>query len=182
MKTICVFCGSHDAAYFEFTAKAAELGKYLAGRGINLVYGGSNCGLMGVVADNVIKNGGEAIAVMPKDLLKRCGHKDGTRLITVQSMQERKQKMIDLSDAFIVLPGGLGTLDEAFEVLTYRQLGYHKKPCGFLNVNNYFDHIFSFVREAVSHGFIKPEHEKLIFSTKIIEELVANLENQMIVK
>lgn len=182
MKTICVFCGSHDAAYFEFTSEAAELGRYLAQCGINLVYGGSDCGLMGVVASNVIKNAGEVIAVMPKDLLERCGHKDGTRLITVNSMQERKQKMIDLSDAFIVLPGGLGTLDEAFEVLTYRQLGYHKKPCGFLSVNGYYDHIFSFIRSAVSHGFIKPEHEKLIFSTRSIEELVTHLLSQMVVK
>ncbi len=182
MKTICVFCGSNDGAYSEFTTEAAELGRYLARRGILLVYGGSDCGLMGVVASNVIKNGGEAIAVMPKDILKRCGHKDGTRLITVQNMQERKQKMIDLSDAFIVLPGGLGTLDEAFEVLTYRQLGYHQKPCGFLNVNGYYDHIFSFIRSAVSHGFIDQEHEKKIFSTRSIEELVTYLLNQMVVK
>ena len=170
MKTICVFCGASPGTSSAFTAAATELGKYFADNKINLVYGGSNCGLMGVLANSVLKNGGKVIAVMPEDLFKKCGRIREAKLIIVKNMQQRKQKMINLSDAFIVLPGGFGTLDEIFEILTYRQLGYHNKPCGFLNVRGYFNSLFDFIEDASAYGFIKPQHLKLAFSTNEIEK------------
>lgn len=182
MKTICVFCGSRPGSNLEFTSAAFDLGKYLGENKINLVYGGSDCGLMGALAGSALKHGSEVIAVMPEDLLVKCGHKPGTKLITVKNMAERKQKMLDLSDAFIVLPGGLGTLDEIFEMLTYRQLGYHDKPCGFLNVRGYYNHIWDFIENASDHGFVELKDAKSIIFLTNIKDLITRLESQVIVK
>ena len=179
MKTICVFCGSRLGSNPEFASAAHDLGKYLGENKINLVYGGSDCGLMGILADSVLKYGSKVIAVMPEDLLKKCGHKAGTKLTIVKNMAERKQKMLDLSDAFIVLPGGLGTLDEIFEMLTYKQLGYHDKPCGFLNVHGYFNHIWDFIENASIYGFVEPEHIESILFASGIKDVMAHLESQV---
>ena len=175
MKTICVFCGSRPGTNQEFSSAAFDLGRYLGENKINLVYGGSDCGLMGIVAENALKYGSEVTAVMPEDLLIKCGHKPGTKLITVKNMAERRQKMLDLSDAFIVLPGGFGTLDEIFEMITYRQLGYHNKPCGFLNVDGYYNHIWDFIENSEIFGFVEKHHADNVFFLSKLKDLMPRL-------
>ena len=138
MKRICVFCGSSQGSRPEYRAAAEELGTELARRGTGLVYGGTSVGLMGVLADAVLRAGGEAVGVIPERLMKReVGHKGLTKLHVVRSMHERKALMADLSDAFIAMPGGYGTLEEFCEIVTWAQLGLHAKPCGILNVQGY---------------------------------------------
>ena len=135
MKRVCVFCGSSAGSRPEYRACAEELGAELARRKIGLVFGGGNVGLMGAIADSVLKAGGEAIGVIPEHLMNlEIGHKQLAKLHVVRSMHERKAMMADLSDAFIALPGGFGTLEEFCEVLTWSQLGLHEKPCGIVNV------------------------------------------------
>lgn len=172
MKSICVYCGASlgfDSIYGEV---AKSLGRYLAENSIKLIYGGSDLGLMGIVANSVLANKGKVTAIMPLDLKNRGGHDNESELIVVDTMHQRKQKMFDLSDAFIVLPGGFGTLDEIFEMLTWKQLGYHRKPCGFLNVNGYFDYLFSFLDHTLGQGFIRPVHREMAFATDNISDLI----------
>jgi uncharacterized protein (TIGR00730 family) len=163
MRRLCVFCGSSVGARPAYAAAAAAMGTTLAQRGIGLVYGGGNIGLMGVVADAALAAGGEVIGVIPHALEKReLAHCGVTALHVVDSMHERKAKMADLSDAFIAMPGGVGTFEEFFEVVTWTQLGLHRKPCGLLNVDGFYTPLSDFIDRAVAEGFIKPVHRGAI--------------------
>ena len=173
MKRICVFCGSSKGGPARYEAAAAELGSHVAARGLGLVYGGGKIGLMGVVADAALAGGGEVIGVIPDNLMKReIGHDHLSELVVVDSMNERKLKMAELSDGFIALPGGLGTLDELFEMLTWSQLGLHAKPCGLLNVAGYYDPLLAFLQRGEQEGFIKPEHRNLLLVRDKVEALL----------
>lgn len=156
---IAIYCGSSRGLDPLFQTAAADLARYLVSQGIGIVYGGGNIGLMGVIADAAIVAGGEVIGVIPESLMaKELGHGGVTELHVVRSMHERKQMMVDLSDGFIALPGGFGTLDELFETLTWLQLGFHGKPVGLLNVAGFFDHLLTFLDHMTGTGFLKPEH------------------------
>jgi uncharacterized protein (TIGR00730 family) len=173
MKRICVYCGSNVGLRAEFGAAARELGGLLAARGLGLVYGGGNVGLMGLLADAALAGGGEVIGVIPRDLVRReVAHAGLTSLHTVSSMHERKQRMCDLADTFIAMPGGFGTLDEFTEMVTWRQLGYHRKHCGLLNVAGYYDDLLRFLDGAVTAGLILPEHRALIVAERSAEALL----------
>lgn len=163
MKSICVFCGSRSGNNPAYTEAAEALGRTLARNGITLVYGGGHVGLMGVVADAALEAGGEVVGVMPKALVEReISHDTLTKLHVVGSMHERKALMAELSEGFIALPGGAGTLEEFFEVLTWAQLGEHQKPCGLLNVAGYYDPLLTVFDHMVERGFVSPEHRKLV--------------------
>jgi uncharacterized protein (TIGR00730 family) len=174
LKAVCVFCGSstgNDPAYAD---TARTLGRTLAERGITLVYGGGHVGLMGVVADAALGAGGEVVGVMPKALVEReIGHTGLTKLHVVRSMHERKAMMSELSEGFVALPGGNGTLEEFFEVLTWAQLGEHDKPCGLLNVAGYYDPLLAVFDRIVDRAFLREEHRKLVL---VEEDLAALLE------
>jgi len=163
MTRVCVFAGSSSGVRPEYMAAATDLGRVLAARGIGLVYGGARVGLMGAVADAVLTGGGEVTGVIPRSLVeKEVAHSGLTELRVVTTMHERKALMADLSDAFIALPGGWGTLDEFFEILTWAQLGLHCKPCGVLNVQGYFDRLLSFLDHSVEQGFVRREYGALL--------------------
>jgi uncharacterized protein (TIGR00730 family) len=163
MHRICVFCGSARGARPAYAESARQLGRALVARGVSLVYGGGHVGLMGVIADAVLEAGGEAIGVIPHALAAReVAHQGLTRLHVVNSMHERKAMMAALADAFVAMPGGFGTYEEFFEAVTWTQLGVHRKPCGLLNVNGFYDPIVQFLDRAVSEGFVKPEHRAAI--------------------
>lgn len=163
MKCVCVFAGSSPGSRPAYREVAEELGRVLAARQLGLVYGGARVGLMGVVADAVLASRGQAIGVIPTALVaKEIAHNGLTDLRVVGSMHERKAVMADLADAFIALPGGWGTLEEFFEVLTWGQLGLHRKPCGLLNARGYFDGLLSFVGHSIGEGFVKPECRSMI--------------------
>ena len=156
MKSICVFCGSSYGALEAYADIARETGRAIAEQGFTLVYGGAKVGLMGTVADAALAASGKVIGVLPRSLQdKEIGHEGLSELHLVDSMHERKAMMADLSDAFIALPGGVGTLEEIFEVWTWGQLGYHKKPCGFLNAEGYYDHLIAFLDHQTEQGFTK---------------------------
>jgi uncharacterized protein (TIGR00730 family) len=177
MHRIGVFCGSSTGLHADYRSAAERLGALLAERGIGLVYGGANGGLMGAIADAALGGGGEVIGVIPQRLeAKEVAHRGLTQLHVVETMHQRKSLMADLSDAFIAMPGGLGTLDESFEMATWTQLGIHAKPLGLLNVRGYFDRLEQFLAHAVAEGFLRPEHRRtLAFSDDPIA-LVAALE------
>lgn len=162
MKTItslCIFCGSSSGSRPEYSAAARQLGSELVSRDITLVYGGSNIGIMRAIADTVLQMGGRAIGVMPQQLIdKEVAHKGLTALHIVNSMSERKERMACLSDAFIALPGGIGTLDELFEVMTWNQLGLIDKPIALLNTCGYWDGLVRFLDNMVVEKFVRPEH------------------------
>jgi len=163
MKSLCVYCGSASGASSAYTEAARELAAEMVKAGIALVYGGGKVGLMGVIADEVMRLGGYATGVIPQALLdKEVGHHGLSRLHIVKDMHERKAKMAELSDGFIAMPGGLGTLEELFEVLTWAQLGLHEKPIGLLNVNGFYDGLIHFVLQLVEHGFVRPEQAALM--------------------
>jgi uncharacterized protein (TIGR00730 family) len=163
MKRICVFCGSSPGARPAYRAAAASLGAALAARGIGLVYGGANVGLMSELAHSVLDAGGEVIGVIPRSLVQRELALTGLADLRItDSMQERKAVMADLADGFIAMPGGLGTLDEFFEVLTWTQLGIHRKPSGLLNVEGYFDTLLAFLDHAVAERFVKDVHRSML--------------------
>lgn len=163
MKRICVFCGSNPGLRPEYAAAAQGLARVMAERGIGLVYGGGHVGLMGIVADTIMAQGGEAIGVIPDALLRReVGHHGLTELHVVRSMHERKQLMADLSDGFVAMPGGYGTFEEFCEVITWSQLGIHPKPCGLLNVLGYYDALLAMFDHGVKEGFIHPRHRALV--------------------
>ena len=163
MKRICVFCGSSLGARPAYREAAALLGRTLAKRHIGLVYGGASVGLMGILADAALDAGGSVIGVIPEALAeKEIAHEDLTALRVVGSMHERKAVMADLSDGFIALPGGMGTLEEFFEIVTWAQLGLHGKPCGLLDVEGYFTPLLTFLDRAVEERFVKEVHRGLL--------------------
>jgi hypothetical protein len=178
MKRICVFCGSSAGSKPEYRACAQQLGAELTRRKIGLVYGGGNVGLMGAIADSVLEAGGEAIGVIPEHLMSReIGHNRLTKLHIVRSMHERKALMSDLSDAFIALPGGFGTLEEFCEVLTWSQLGLHAKPCGIVNVLGYYTPLLAMLDHAVQERFLKPQNRALVLARDKPVELLQALED-----
>ena len=163
MKRLAVFCGSSNGASETYKEGAIQLGKELARRGITLVYGGSSLGIMGTVADTVLASGGKVIGVIPTMLEeKEISHPNLTELIVVHSMHERKAKMVELADGFIALPGGMGTLEEFFEVLTWAQLGLHQKPCGILNSNHYYDLLISFLDHINEQEFLQDKFRSMV--------------------
>lgn len=173
VKRICVFCGSSPGSRPEYAARARELGRVLAENHIGLVYGGARIGIMGAVASAALEAKGEVIGIIPRDLVKKEVAFTGiTDLRVVNSMHERKALMAELSDGFIALPGGLGTIEEFFEVLTWAQLGIHKKPCGLLNVCGYFDKIIEFADHAADEQFIGPAGRSLILVDDVPENLL----------
>lgn len=154
ISSLCIFCGSRHGAVTEYRDQAARLGELCAQAGIEVVYGGGNVGLMGVVADAAMAAGGRVKGLIPDHLLKReVGHPGISELFVTESMFDRKERMIAESDAFAVLPGGLGTLDEVFEVLTHRQLGYHQKPTVLINIGGFWDPLNALIRQVVDEGF-----------------------------
>jgi uncharacterized protein (TIGR00730 family) len=163
MRRICVFCSSNRGTRPIYERAARELAGVLVERKLGLVYGGANVGLMGVVADEVLQRGGEAIGVIPAPMVDReLAHRGLSKLHVVATMHERKQLMHDLSDGFLALPGGLGTLEELLETLTWAQLGVHHKPCGVLDVDGYFDPLLALFDRAVSEGLMRSEHRRLL--------------------
>jgi uncharacterized protein (TIGR00730 family) len=165
LKAVAVYCGSNIGTDPAYAAAAASLGQALAERGIRLVYGGGHVGLMGVLADTVLGNGGEAYGVITRALKdKEVAHPGLTSLAVVETMHERKAAMADAAGAFVMLPGGFGTLDEFFEVVTWTQLGIHAKPCGVLDVAGYFDPLRALLDRAVQSGFVRPAHRGLVLT------------------
>ena len=162
-KRICVFCGSSHGANPAYVDAAKNVGSELARRSIGLVYGGGNVGLMGVVADAVLASGGHVIGVIPEALMtKELGHKSIQDLRVVKTMHERKALMAELSDGFVALPGGIGTFEEFFEIVTWAQLGFHSKPCALLNVNAFYDPLLHLLDHAIKEQFVKPKQRDLV--------------------
>lgn len=177
MKRITVFCGSGSGTDAFFYDEAFRLGQALANRNIGLVYGGARVGLMGAVADGALANGGEAIGVLPHFLQqKELAHETLSELVLVESMHERKTKMNELCDGVIALPGGFGTLEELFEMLTWAQLGLHKKPIGLLNARNYFNGLLTFIDTMAEQGFLKSADRQLLTVDTTIDGLLAGME------
>jgi uncharacterized protein (TIGR00730 family) len=173
IKRVCVYCGSNSGSRPAYTKAARDLGAFLAQRGLELVYGGGRVGLMGTVADAVLAAGGHVIGVIPESLVAReVGHLGLKDLRVVKSMHERKALMVELSDAFIALPGGFGTLEEFCEVLTWAQLGLHRKPYGLLNVEGFYDSLLSFFDHAVAENFIRAAHRELVITESDPERLL----------
>ncbi|MEY4635850.1 MAG: hypothetical protein RJA55_1648 [Acidobacteriota bacterium] len=176
MKRLCVFCGSSVGVNPAYAEAATTLGTLLARRGIGLVYGGGNVGLMGVIADAALAAGGEVIGVIPRALHDReVAHHGVTDLRIVDSMHTRKAMMADLSDAFLAMPGGVGTFEEFFEAITWTQLGLHRKACGLLNVAGFYTPLTIFIDQAVTDGFIKPVHRAAIVVDDHPERLLDTL-------
>jgi len=172
----CVFCGSNRGASPSFASATAELARCLVANGIGIVYGGGNVGLMGVLADVALAEGGEVVGVIPRMLVdKEIAHRGLTELRVVGSMHERKALMADLSDAFIAAPGGYGTLDEFCEILTWTQLGLQRKPVGMLNVDGYFDRLLALFDHAVTEQFVKPMHRDMIVTDDTPRSLIARM-------
>lgn len=173
LKRICVYLGSNPGNSPAYVAAAETLGRELADRSIGLVYGGSSTGLMGRLADTCLAAGGEVVGVIPERLVeKEIAHPGLTESRVVRTMHERKQLMADLSDAFIALPGGLGTLDEFFEVLTWNQIGYLAKPCGLLDVNGYYGFLAEHLDRMVAEGFLMPVHRSMVLTSPTPGELI----------
>jgi uncharacterized protein (TIGR00730 family) len=178
MKKVCVFCGSSFGTNPLYASAAAELGRSIAQRGFELIYGAGDVGLMGVVADAALEADGKVTGVITSKLVdKEVAHPRLTALEIVETMHERKQRLSELADAFVVLPGGFGTLDETFDVLTRAQLAYHSKPCGLLNVNGFFDGLLSFLTTTVEEKFLKQVHLDLLITDTDGEQLLTRLEN-----
>lgn len=157
MRSICVYCGAATGARADYADAARDFGATLARRGLRLVYGGASVGLMGAVADAVLAHGGEVVGVIPESLKrKEVAHHGLGELIVTRSMHERKTKMAELADGFVALPGGIGTLEELFEIWTWAQLGFHRKPCGVLNVAGYYDGLLGFLDHAREEGLLAP--------------------------
>lgn len=178
MKSICVFCGSSMGKEIIYREQASHLGKMMAENGLDLVYGGGNVGLMGVLADSALEHGGKVIGVIPQSIADlEIAHQGLTELHIVESMQIRKQLMGELSDGFIALPGGFGTLDELSEVLTYNQLRIYDKPIGLLNVNGYFEGLLKFLDHCVEEQFVRQEHRSNIIVRQDATELIVSMKN-----
>ncbi|KJK09091.1 MULTISPECIES: TIGR00730 family Rossman fold protein [Pseudomonas] len=163
VRSVCVFCGASAGVNPAYREAAIALGQTIAQRGLTLVYGGGAVGLMGIVADAAMAAGGEVIGIIPEALKNaEVGHTGLTRLEVVDGMHARKARMAELSDAFVALPGGLGTLEELFEVWTWGQLGYHAKPLGLLDVNGFYSKLGSFLDHVVEEGFVRPQHRAML--------------------
>jgi uncharacterized protein (TIGR00730 family) len=176
LRRVCVYAGSNAGADPSYRAAAEELARTLADRGIGIVYGGGSVGLMGALADAALEHGAEVVGVIPRSLAhKEIAHAGLTELRVVGSMHERKATMAELSDAFVALPGGIGTLEELIEAYTWTQLGLHRKPCALLNVNGYYDHLATFLDHAVAERFLRPEHRALLVVVDRPQELLARL-------
>ena len=174
MKSICVYCGSNAGSKPIYTERAMALGDRLAKEGLALVYGGGNVGLMGVVADAVLQAGGEVVGVIPEQLVNwEVAHKGVTRLEVVGSMHERKMRMFDLADGFVALPGGFGTLDEMFEMLTWRQLGIGNKPCAFLDVDGFYSPLMAMIGRMVEERFLHPDQRTDLWHGDDIDAMLA---------
>jgi uncharacterized protein (TIGR00730 family) len=177
MKALCVYCGSNAGVRNDYAEAAANLAGVLAARSIGLVYGGASKGLMGILADTMLEAGGEVQGVIPRSLLaKEIGHANLTELHVVDTMHERKALMAKLSDGFIALPGGFGTLDELVEALTWAQLQFHAKPCGLLNVAGYFTHLLRYFEHAEAEGFLRPQHRRMLLVDEDPARLITKLE------
>ena len=176
MKSICAFCGSSTGKNDTYKNHARQFGKLLAKYNITLIYGGGKVGIMGVLADSVLETGGQAIGVMPKNIVElEISHNRLTKLHIVNNMHERKALMADLADAFVALPGGFGTFDELSEILTYNQLRITDKPIGIFNINAYFDHLLKFFDHSVAENFIRKEHRNNL----IVDDNAENLLNKL---
>jgi uncharacterized protein (TIGR00730 family) len=174
MKSICVYCGSNAGNKPVYAERAQALGARIASEGLQLIYGGGNVGLMGIVADAVLVNGGEVVGVIPEQLVQwEVAHKGLTRLEVVANMHERKARMFDLADAFIALPGGFGTLDEMFEMLTWRQLGLGKKACAFLDVDGFYSPLMGMIDRMVEERFLHAEQRQDLWHGEDIDILFA---------
>jgi uncharacterized protein (TIGR00730 family) len=177
IKSICVFCGSNTGSGDAYAQAARDLAQAIVAGGMRLVYGGGNIGLMGVLGEAALAAGGHVTGVTPRRLLeKEVVHKGLTELRVVGSMHERKALMAELSDAFIALPGGLGTFEEMFEVLTWAQLGFHRKPCGMLNIAGFYDGLTAFLDHAVAQRFVKAEHRAMLLVDTDAAQLVSRLQ------
>ena len=173
LRRLCVFCGSSIGKRDAFQEAARELGSLLAAGSIELIYGGGNCGLMGVLADEVLKNGGRVTGVIPEGLMgKELAHLQLTELHVVTDMHERKALMSSLADGFIALPGGFGTFEELFEVITWGQLGLQQKPIGLVNVEGFFDPVLELIDHAIREGFVRPEQRHLLVSSPSPKEVL----------
>jgi uncharacterized protein (TIGR00730 family) len=176
MRRICVYCGSNAGARPAYAAAARGLARACAARGLGLVYGGGNVGLMGVLADAAMELGSEVIGVIPRALAdQEVAHTGITKLEVVGSMHERKARMAELADAFLALPGGLGTLEELFEAWTWTQLGFHAKPCGLLDVDGYYGPLVGFLERSVAEGFLRSEHRAALLVGTDPAELLGGL-------
>lgn len=176
VKSICVFCGSSSGSRPEYAAVARELGELLARRGISVVYGGGHVGMMGQVADAALAAGGNVVGVIPEHLMRpEVAHQRLDELIVVDSMHTRKRTMSERADAFVVLPGGFGTFEEMFEMVTWLQLRLHAKPVGIVNCLGYFDHLLAFLQHAAAEGFIRPQHRELLMVDPSPARLVARI-------
>lgn len=168
---ICVYCGSTSGNDKSIEEEAVKLGKLMSERGHNLVYGGASRGIMGMLADSVMHNDGEVVGVIPKNLFKKeIAHQGITKLITVDGMHQRKSIMADRADAFLALPGGFGTLEELFEIITWNQIGLIRKPVIVYNFNGYFDSLIHMIDHAVQAGFIKPKNRKIVQVAETLED------------
>lgn len=173
MKRLCVFCGSRTGSAPIYADETRRLGKALVQRGFGLVFGAGHVGLMGVLADAVRASGGETIGVIPQSLVEReLAHLSLSDLRVVESMHDRKALMAGLSDAFLALPGGYGTLDELFEILTWAQLGFHKKPIGMLNVAGFFDPLLAWIDRAIAEDFVKAKNRELLIVESDVEKML----------
>lgn len=177
-RRLCVFCGSRSGVRPEYAAAARELGRRMAEQRIELVFGGGKVGLMGILADSVLKHGGSAIGIIPRGLLEReVGHTGLTRLEVVQTMHERKARMAELSDGFVALPGGYGTFEELCEVVTWAQLGIHEKPCVLVDVAGYWQPLMAQIDVGVREGFVDPSMRSLLTSASTLDQLFQQLES-----
>lgn len=176
MKKICVFCGSSVGANPIYAESARELGRVLIQQKLGLVYGGGRVGLMGILADTVLAEGGEVIGILPQGLFtKEVAHEGLTEIRFVGSMHQRKAMMVELSDGFVALPGGYGTTEEFCEVITWAQLGIHQKPCGLLNIEGYFTYLLKFLDYTVQERFLRPEHRSLVLEDTNPESLLSKM-------
>ena len=178
MKSIAIYCGSSSGTNGVYREMAAQLGKYLAQHKIHVVFGGGKVGLMGVLADAVLEAGGKVTGVIPAFLhVKEVAHPNLTKLITVKTMHQRKALIEEMSDGAIALPGGFGTLDELFEMLTWGQLGLHDKPVGILNTHGFFNHILAAIDQMVKEGFLKDLNRQMVLVNDTIETLLDSMTN-----
>lgn len=178
IKSLCVYCGSSGNVDERFKQAARDMGKAMAENGIRLVYGGGHVGLMGIIADAVMGNGGEAIGIIPEHISAReVQHKGLTELHVVDSMHTRKQMMVDHSDAFLILPGGIGTLDETCEIMTWRQLGIHDKPIVIANINDYWTPFLKMIDHIVDQGFMRATDKRLVHEVTSLEDVLPTLKN-----
>jgi uncharacterized protein (TIGR00730 family) len=186
IKKLSVFCGSDTGSSLDFIRKAQEIGTLLAKNGITIVYGGGNIGLMGELARTALEHRGRVIGIIPKKIHDMVGHlsllEPGlSELHVVDDMHTRKRMMYDISDGFVILPGGIGTVEEFFEIFTWYQLGYHLKPIGMLNVDNYFDHLYKFLDHMVGEGFLNRKHRDMLLVEQCPEMLIEKLLNHEVV-